>query len=34
MLIDMESTSYFELSDDEKIDIVAVRILKRFRSAF
>ena len=34
LLIDMESNSYFELSDDEKIDIAAARILKRFRPAF
>ncbi len=34
VLIDMESNSYFELSDDEKIDIAAARILKRFRPAF
>lgn len=34
MLIDMESDSYFQLTDDEKIDIVAARILKKFRPAF
>lgn len=34
VLIDMESNPYFELSDDEKIDIAAARILKRFRPAF
>lgn len=34
VLIDMESNSYFELSDDEKIDIAAARILKRFKPAF
>ncbi len=30
----MESNPYFDLSDDEKIDIVAARILKRFKPAF
>lgn len=34
MLIDMETNPYLELTDDEKIDIVASRILKRFRPAF
>ncbi len=34
MLIDMESNPYLKLSDDEKIDIVAARILKKFRPAF
>lgn len=34
LLIDMESNSYFELTDDEKIDIVAARIMKRHRAAF
>lgn len=34
MLIDLEQTSYLELTDDEKIDIVAARILQRFKPAF
>ncbi len=34
MLIDMESNPYLQLSDDEKIDIVAARVLKKFRPAF
>ena len=34
VLIDMDSNPYIELTDDEKIDIVAARILKRFRPAF
>ena len=34
MLIDLESSPMLELTDDEKIDIVAARILKRYRSAF
>lgn len=34
MLIDMESNPYLQLTDDEKIDIVAARILKKFRPAF
>ena len=34
MVIDLESSSMLELTDDEKIDIVAARILKRFKPAF
>ncbi len=34
MVIDLESTPMLELTDDEKIDIVAARILKRFKPAF
>ena len=34
LLIDMESNSYFELTDDEKIDIAAARVLKKYREAF
>ena len=34
LLIDVESSPDLELSDDEKIDIVAARILNRFRPAF
>ena len=34
LLIDVESSPVLELSDDEKIDIVAARILNRFRPAF
>lgn len=34
ILIDMESNPYIKLTDDEKIDIVAARILKKFRHAF
>ncbi len=34
VLIDMENSPYFELTDDEKIDIAAARILKKYRSAF
>lgn len=34
LLIDMESNDYFELTDDEKIDIVAKRVLERYRGAF
>lgn len=31
---DSEHSSYPDLTDDEKIDIVAARILKRFKPAF
>lgn len=34
MVIDLEDSPMLELTDDEKIDIVAARILKKFRPAF
>lgn len=34
MLVDMQNNPVFELSDDEKIDIVAKRILEKYRPAF
>ena len=34
LLIDVEHSPVLELTDDEKIDIVAARILARFRPAF
>ena len=34
MLIDLDASPVLELTDDEKIDIVAARILKRFKPAF
>lgn len=34
VLIDIESTPYFEMSDEEKIDVIAARILKKYRPAF
>ncbi|HIU57306.1 MAG TPA: type II toxin-antitoxin system Phd/YefM family antitoxin [Candidatus Ornithomonoglobus merdipullorum] len=34
IVIDVENSDYIELSDDEKIDIVAARILKKYRPAF
>ena len=34
LLIDMENNSYFELTDDEKIDIAAARVLRKYREAF
>lgn len=33
LLIDVESNSYFDITDDEKIDIAAKRIMKRFKPA-
>ncbi len=33
-LIDLEQTTDMELSDDEKIDIAAMRVLTRYRKAF
>ena len=34
MVIDLDNSPMLELTDDEKIDIVAARILKRFKPAF
>ena len=34
LLIDVESGSYFDLTDEEKIDIAAKRVLNRFKPAF
>lgn len=34
MVIDLDTSSFLELTDDEKIDIVAARVLKRFKPAF
>lgn len=34
LLIDVDSNSYFDISDDEKIDVAAKRIMNRFKSAF
>ena len=34
LLVDIDSTPYFEMTDDEKIDVIAARILKKFKPAF
>ena len=34
LLVNMENTPWFDLTDDEKIDIVAARILKKYKPAF
>ena len=34
MLIDLDASPIFDMTDDEKIDVVAARILKRFKPAF
>ena len=34
IVIDMDSSPILDLTDDEKIDIVAARVLKRFKPAF
>lgn len=34
MLVDLDRSPVLDLSDDEKIDIVAARILKRHKAAF
>ena len=33
-LIDMDNDDYIDLTDDEKLDVVAARIMKRFKPAF
>lgn len=34
MLIDLENSPMIEMTEDEKIDFVAARILKKYRAAF
>ena len=34
MLIDLDSSPLIDMSDDEKIDFVAARILKKYKPAF
>ena len=34
LLIDLESNPVLEMTDDEKIDVVAARIMERYRPAF
>ena len=34
ILYDVESSPVLDMTDDEKIDVVAARILKRFKPAF
>ena len=34
MLIDLDNSPVPDMTDDEKIDVVAARILKRFKPAF
>lgn len=34
MLIDLETSPLIDMTDDEKIDFVAARILKKFKPAF
>ena len=34
LLVDIESTPYLDMTDDEKIDVIAARILKKFKPAF
>ena len=34
MLIDLEVSPILDMTDDEKIDVVAARVLKRFKPAF
>ena len=34
LLIDVTSDSYFDMTDEEKIDVAAKRIMNRFKPAF
>ena len=34
LLIDVDSNFYFDITDDEKIDVAAKRIMNRFKPAF
>lgn len=34
LLIDVDSNSYFDITDDERIDVAARRIMERFKPAF
>lgn len=34
LLIDMERSPLLDMTDDEKIDVVAAHIMKKFKSAF
>lgn len=34
LLIDVDSDFYFDITDDERIDVAARRIMKRFKPAF
>ena len=33
LLIDVDSNNYFDITDDEKIDVAAKRIMERFKPA-
>ena len=34
LLIDMERSPLLDMTDDEKIDVIAARVLKKFKPAF
>jgi len=34
LLVDMDNAAFFDLTDDEKIDVVAAQILKKYKPAF
>ena len=34
LLIDVDSDLYFDITDDEKIDVAAKRVMNRFKPAF
>lgn len=34
LLVDMDATPYFDMTDDEKIDVIAARVMRKFKPAF
>ena len=34
VLVNVDTTPYFDMTDDEKIDVIAARILKKYKPAF
>ena len=34
LLVDLENNPFMDMTDDEKIDVAAARIMKRYRPAF
>lgn len=34
VLVEIENNDYIELTDNEKIDVIAMRVLKKYRAAF
>ena len=34
ILVDVETTPYFDMTDDEKINVIAARVLAKYKPAF